>query len=167
MRQVVFLLFLWVAIPFSAYLLNMQQLAASPQVLAAEDSRDITQLEQINQTRVSEGLSELHSDEELQRVTAIRAQEIVSSKRYQHERADGSIFTALLTPGGNPCENLQLQTSLSITQAVQAWLNSPAHKACLLSSGVREAALHVEFFDRIQMGNDGQHDVYVFVYIAR
>jgi len=124
-----------------------------------------TLLNSINTARLNSGLLALNYDDaELQQVTKVRAAEMVAGQYYSHKTASGGSFDDLL---GDyyACENLQLQPSNSVDEAVVAWLKSPPHRECLLSAKTSKAAVSVAKLNTASYGAE-QTDNYIFVFIA-
>ena len=89
----------------------------------------------VNQERAAAGLSPLTSDSELNKVAQMRAQELV--QKFDHTRPNGSgCFSALDEAGVSyfTCgENIAAGQS-SASGVMDSWMNSPGHKANILSS---------------------------------
>lgn len=104
---------------------------------AEEASSSMTEqvVELVNQERAAAGLSPLTSDSELNKVAQMRAQELV--QKFDHTRPNGSsCFSALDEAGVSyfTCgENIAAGQS-SASGVMDSWMNSPGHKANILSS---------------------------------
>ena len=88
----------------------------------------------INEQRVANGLNELTTVYSLSAVAQTRAQELTQS--YSHTRPDGtSCFTALTEAGIYYCSSGEnIAAGFSTPEAVvNAWMNSPRHRANILS----------------------------------
>lgn len=100
-------------------------------------------LELINQERKKKGIAELSFDAELQEAVNIRAEEL--TELFSHTRPDDSgCFTVLEEIGaehrGLKGENIAAgQTSPEA--AVKSWMNSPGHKANILTKGYKRSAI--------------------------
>jgi len=130
------------------------------------DSVGDKQLETINKVRIASGSTQLQFDVEIDSVARQRTTEMVSEQYYAHERKDGTYFDNLFsTAKKHSCENLQLQTGNSIEKAVQAWIDSPSHKKCLLSPSLSKAAVSVTEFMPGSGGTTNQK-TYLFAFIA-
>ena len=99
----------------------------------------------INQERKNAGLSALTVDYELQRVARIKAQDMVNNSYFSHNSPTyGSPFDMMnsfkisyRTAGENIAGNS------SNSGAVNAWMNSPGHKANILNSSFTHTGLGV------------------------
>jgi uncharacterized protein YkwD len=117
----------------------------------------------INSLRVEWGLPALQSDGDLKNVADSRSSEMSSSFTYSHVRPDGGDYSDLLSSSSNEvfsCENLQLQSSQSVVEAVDTWLKSPSHEICLMNPRTTRAALSIEKF------GDAEMTSWLFVFIA-
>lgn len=89
----------------------------------------------VNKERRSQGLSALSLSSEAQQAARVRAKEIVSS--FSHTRPNGtSCFTVLNEIGAkytSAGENIA-KGQKTPEQVVEAWMNSPSHRANILSS---------------------------------
>ena len=89
----------------------------------------------VNKERRSQGLSALSLSAESQQAARVRAKEIVSS--FSHTRPNGtSCFTVLNEIGAkytSAGENIA-KGQKTPEQVVEAWMNSPSHRANILSS---------------------------------
>lgn len=99
----------------------------------------------INQQRINNGLSALKMDSEVQRVARIKAQDMVNNNYFSHTSPTyGSPFDMLKsfkisykTAGENIAGNS------SNRGAVNAWMNSPGHKANILNSSFNYTGIGV------------------------
>lgn len=99
----------------------------------------------INQQRASQGLSVLKVDTEVQRVAKIKAQDMVDRNYFSHNSPTyGSPFDMLnrfkvsyKTAGENIAGNA------SNSEAVNAWMNSPGHKANILNNSYNYTGIGV------------------------
>jgi uncharacterized protein YkwD/uncharacterized protein YjdB len=106
-----------------------------------------------NGERVQMGLPELASSEPLTRAAAVRAKELPAS--FSHDRPDGrSCFTAYDEQGvryGAAGENIAMGY-VTAASVVEGWMNSPGHRANLLSWDFGRLGVGVEL--------DAQGNVY-------
>lgn len=117
---------------------NVKSSKADPAVLVEE----VTEL--VNKERSSAGKSALKSDAELNRLAAIRAQELVSL--FSHSRPDGrdcfSVFSdnnySVMAAG----ENIAMCTADS-ELVMEMWMNSPGHKGNILSGSYSKIGVGV------------------------
>lgn len=98
----------------------------------------------VNAERAAEGIAALTLDQSLVAGAQIRAVEIVTS--FSHTRPDGTTcFTALSGTGAvyqRAAENIAIgQTTPA--QAVQAWMDSPSHRAALMSADYTRTGIGV------------------------
>lgn len=116
----------------------------------------------INQQRKNAGLSVLAIDNELQRVARIKAQEMVDKNYFSHTSPTyGSPFDMMnsfkisyRTAGENIAGNS------SNSGAVNAWMNSPGHKANILNASFTHTGLGV-------VSSPKYGKVYVQMFIGR
>ena len=107
------------------------------------DEKEVFNL--INQQRANNGLAALKVDEEVQRVARIKAEDMVQNNYFSHTSPTyGSPFDMLKsfkisykTAGENIAGNS------SNTGAVNAWMNSPGHKANILNSSFNYTGIGV------------------------
>ena len=99
----------------------------------------------INQQRTNNGLSALKIDNEVQRVARIKAQDLVDNNYFDHNSPTyGTPFQMLKSFGityKSAGENIAGNSSNSA--AVNAWMNSPGHKANILNSNYNYTGLAV------------------------
>lgn len=99
-------------------------------------SEEIELLKLINAQRTQNGLSELKFDAELQRVTRIKAQDLVDNNYFSHNSPTyGSPFEMMKSFGITykaAGENIAGNSSLQ--GAVTAWMNSEGHRENILSN---------------------------------
>lgn len=92
----------------------------------------------VNAERMNAGLPELKPSRILAEVAELRAADMQRNSYYAHESPEGLYYYDLLTGsdyGNNySCENLDLRFDTNAGRYVSDWLNSPAHKKCLLST---------------------------------
>lgn len=88
----------------------------------------------VNAERAKYGLSALKADSRVQQAAQVRAKETVQS--FSHTRPNGSSFSTALTEAGvsytRSGENIAYGQSTP-QQVVQAWMNSPGHRANILN----------------------------------
>lgn len=99
----------------------------------------------INQQRQNQGLSALKVDAELQRVARIKAQDMVDNNYFSHTSPIyGSPFDMLKSfkvSYKTAAENIAGNSSNSA--AVNAWMNSPGHKANILNGSYQYTGIGV------------------------
>jgi uncharacterized protein YkwD len=136
--------------------------ASTTGVLAASTETHPTLIE-INAARATNNLSPIQFSTAIKSVAATRTSEMSKNYQYSHTRSDGTDYSALLERQDYSfsCENLQLQETSSINDAVASWLQSDSHRNCLLRQDIVSAALSVERF-----GTDHDVRLYVLVFIA-
>lgn len=113
---------------------NTQGNATNSTLELTEDEKEVFNL--INQERQKAGLTALKMDEEVQNVARIKAKDMVDSNYFSHTSPIyGSPFEMLKNfkinykaAGENIAGNSTNQ------KAVEAWMNSPGHKANILST---------------------------------
>lgn len=109
----------------------------------SSDEQEVFNL--INQQRANNGLADLKIDNEVQRVARIKAQDMVTNNYFSHTSPTyGSPFDMLKsfkisykTAGENIAGNS------SNSAAVNAWMNSPGHKANILNSSFNYTGIGV------------------------
>ena len=103
-------------------------------VTESEYAAEVVRL--VNEERAKHGLNPLKTDSVVQTGAQIRAQEIVST--FSHDRPNGSsCFTALQQVGASYSsagENIAYGQKTP-AEVVNAWMNSPGHRANILNSG--------------------------------
>ena len=107
------------------------------------DEKEVFNL--INQQRAANGLSALKIDEEVQRVARIKAQDMVNNNYFAHNSPTyGTPFQMLNSfkiSYRSAGENIAGNSSNSA--AVNAWMNSPGHKANILNSSYNYTGIGV------------------------
>ncbi|MDL2271519.1 CAP domain-containing protein [Desulfovibrio sp. OttesenSCG-928-I05] len=97
--------------------------------------RDVLRLTNVH--RAANGLPALAGDTRLDAVAAVRAEEVLRS--FSHTRPDGSEWTVLLDKHSIPwranAENIAAGQK-NAEAVVEAWMNSPGHRANILSKNV-------------------------------
>jgi uncharacterized protein YkwD len=146
-----------------------------PQVLGSVTAEINTEqtniLNQINSIRRSAGVNELEYSAQLEELALYRVDDMVTNGYYSHKSPDGLNFASKLKDMGinapNSCENLQLQIGDNISNAITAWINSPAHYRCLTDNRMSRVgmsyALHSE---DVKSQDDQLQRMYVFALIA-
>lgn len=96
----------------------------------------------INAERVKAGLPELEIDSELMAIAAVRAEEISELYDIEHYRPDGRYFDSVFDDygyaykSGHRTENIDASRATANQVVVESWMNSPNHKANILSKVV-------------------------------
>ena len=98
----------------------------------------------VNEERVKNGLKELSWGTTCEAGASIRARELMAS--YSHTRPDGSSWETVCPipedTGGNSGENLMAgNAAVSPATTVQAWMNSPDHRANILNPAFTKLAV--------------------------
>jgi uncharacterized protein YkwD len=143
-----------------------------PQVLAASTAVEPSDsmLEAVNAFRQQNGLNILQMSSELKQLTTFRVSDMVASQYYSHRSRDGTSYADIirdfLPSSVSSCENLQLQNSDDINQAVLAWSKSLSHKECLLNSKLNVGAVSVAHFDDVSNSSDDSEASFVFTFIG-
>jgi uncharacterized protein YkwD len=106
-----------------------------------------------NQIRASKGLPTLHDNAKLRKAAAGHSDDMVTEGYFDHTAPDGDTFVdrilsaryAKQTDGWSLGENLAWGTGSFATPrgAVQAWMESPGHKANILKRSYREMGVGV------------------------
>lgn len=173
MRMLVFLVTSFIGV-LLAFVVNTAQITSSQgntAVLAARSTQAPLNaqlineiIREINEERVSRNVQRLRTTSELETASTIRAEEIARTNTYSHKRPNGTTFSNLLNKQvGGSCENLQLQSTDSVKEAVASWLGSEAHKRCLLNPALRDAGATVKLMPSLSIDNT---QYYVFVFIG-
>ena len=101
----------------------------------------------VNQTRSANNVSTLIRSPELDAIAEARAQDMKSRVYYAHKSPDGRYFNNLMDEKQLPytfaCENLNINETTDPDYFVKSWLNSPAHKDCMLRNGHTKAGYAV------------------------
>lgn len=105
-------------------------------------------LNEINKQRSDAGLPVLQPNNVLTEEAKRRAIDMQENEYYAHEEpSTGKVFSDSLKERGivytYACENLNLSFSSQAHLTVRDWLNSPAHKRCLLQEYGRDVGLAV------------------------
>ena len=105
----------------------------------------------MNAMRENAGMPRLREQEQLTRASTAHSQDMVEKKYFAHDSQDGRDLVARLTAGGYIVEDQQWVVgenlawgsgALATPRAlVNAWMNSPPHRANLLSADFQEVGL--------------------------
>jgi uncharacterized protein YkwD len=129
--------------------------AATSQRVTIDRALDVSVLQRVNEVRGENGLPPLRLNVSLSRAAAAHTREMVASGYFGHQSTDGSPFWKRVErfyrskgfARWSVGENLVWGSPvLSSDDAVQSWLESPEHRANLLSPNWTEiglAATHV------------------------
>ncbi len=100
--------------------------------ILSEEEQEILNL--INKERKQNGLDELQAYSGLQRVAKLKAEDIVNNKYFSHTSPTfGSTFEMLKQEGVRyKCAGENLAGNETSVKAVNAWMNSPAHRDNIL-----------------------------------
>ena len=102
----------------------------TPPTTATNEGNQVFQL--VNQRRIENGLTELTYRNDIQDAANIRANEIIST--FSHTRPDGSsCFTSVNVNYYAIGENIA-SGQKSAAEVMNAWMNSPGHRANILST---------------------------------
>jgi uncharacterized protein YkwD len=112
---------------------------------------------EINSARKGSGLPSLVEDSRLNKLAQIRAQDMVTQGYYAHKSPQQLTFVNYLPDVGlsdktYSCENLLMTQSKDPINAVNEWLNSPSHAACMKDKIVTRIGVYSLDFDQ----NTGQ-----------
>jgi uncharacterized protein YkwD len=99
---------------------------------AADPQRDA--IDHLNQIRQANGLAQLRTSESLHRSSSRYAKHMIESDYFGH-----ASHIAASSAFGRVGETLELQNGWSVDPAstISAWMNSPGHRAVLMSSAYR------------------------------
>lgn len=119
-------------------------------------------LQQMNAQRTARRLPALRRLAVLNRPARAQSAFMAASGAFQHEGADGAQFWVRLVKAGYPrtramAENIAMVSGCDATtaaQIVQLWMESPGHRANLLSRQMRNTGIGV-------VATDGCEEVYV------
>ena len=102
---------------------------------------------ELNQTRQRYNLPVIDYNTKLQASACYKADEILANDNFNHDNADGTKtwvhFDRARYPGTTRAENLAKNYSTT-KEMIQAWLDSPSHRANLLSDKYTEQGLCVK-----------------------
>lgn len=104
----------------------------APEVNPEQMAQEVFRLTNIERAKV--GVAPLQYHAKLQQAAMIRAKEI--SILFSHGRPDGSVYTTAFSEAGVGCPDSENMGKGAFTaeQIVRAWMNSPGHRANMLSS---------------------------------
>lgn len=104
----------------------------APEVNPEQMAQEVFRLTNIERAKV--GVAPLQYNAKLQQAAMVRAREI--SILFSHGRPDGSVYTTAFSEAGVGCPDSENMGKGAFTaeQIVRAWMNSPGHKANMLSS---------------------------------
>jgi uncharacterized protein YkwD len=146
-----------------------------PQVLSSVSSQinpeQTAILNEINKIRRNSGVQELIYSEQLEEITLDRVADMASRGYYSHTSPDGLTYASKLKELGvyapNSCENLQLQTNGSISDAFSAWVDSPAHYRCLVDSRMTRLGMSYSLHaNGVVSSANKKQQMYVFALIV-
>ena len=150
-------------------------LARQPQVLAAAvetvDKAEMSILDKINKVRVESGSKELTYSTAMKKLTTDRVSDMATRQYYSHKNPDGYTFAQTIhdydSASDSSCENLQLQIGDSWQEAVDAWINSPAHHRCLTDPNLTRGAGSMIAYDEVNYDkSSGDEQMFVFAFVA-
>jgi len=107
-------------------------------------------LNRLNTTRVAHGLRPLSLSHDLQRAAAVHSRSMLDGGFFEHNSPDGSPFVARLKrfyhvagySGWSVGENLLFSSAkIDAPAAIEAWLDSPAHRKNMLNTDWREVGI--------------------------
>src|SRR4051812_27692522 len=111
----------------------------------------------VNQERTSRGLKALKANRRLAKAAALHARDMVARGYFSHDSASGGSFVDRIRHAGYVAprvfpslgEDLAWGSGTLGTprQIVASWMNSPGHRANILSHRFREAGMGVAFGD--------------------
>src|SRR4051812_37738387 len=118
----------------------------------------------VNQERTSRGLKPLKANRRLAKAAAAHARDMVAKNYFSHDSANGADFVDRIRKAGYVAprvfpslgEDLAWGSGTLGTprEIVDSWMNSPGHRANILSRKFREAGMGVAFGDP-GAGEDG------------
>lgn len=147
----------------------------TPQVLAttsvAIDPNQDIMINQINALRNGAGVLGLSYSSELKSLTDFRVQDMNDRDYYSHKTPEGYTYTNYMNEyditSTYSCENLQLQSGSNLSEAVEAWHNSPAHYRCLVNPRVSKVAISYAVHGDVMYDSNNQpRQMYIFAFIA-
>jgi uncharacterized protein YkwD len=123
-------------------------------------------LQELNQARLASGLEPLRAVRSLRRAAASHAQSMATRGYFSHYSPDGSSPSSRIArtyDGSRVGETLLWRSgSLLAKQALALWLDSPPHRAVLMSAQFDEIGLAV-VYAQAAPGAFGGHDVTIVV----
>jgi len=126
----------------------------------------------VNAERTKAGLPALVESGRLDKAAQAKTDDEVARQYFSHESPDGKgNYNVLITEAGYPYsyagENLAVKYD-SFEEAVEAWINSPTHRANILKAGYKETGIGISIGDYTYTDERGKvqvvHDV---TYIAQ
>ncbi len=114
----------------------------SSSVISARDVIQFTNIE-----RTSRGLAALGENAMLDQAALKKAKDILKRQYFAHVAPGGETMSMIVTEGGYQYlvvgENLALGNFASSSALVQAWMNSPGHRANILNGSYREIGVGI------------------------
>lgn len=145
---------------------------SSPQVLGVTSTQEPidSMLGVINDYRIQNGLEALQMSPEIKELANYRVSDMVSDQYYAHTSPENLTYADIISnyveDSTVSCENLQLQNSELVQEAVAAWMKSASHKKCLLNPKLTRGAIASSYYDEISNRFDSNSATYVFVFIG-
>lgn len=117
--------------------------ATTENVVLSDEEREILDL--INEERIEYGLEKLEACEELQKVAKLKAEDLVNNSYFSHTSPTyGTPFEMLKSQGVvYTVAGENLAGNETGPRAVNAWMNSPAHKENILDSDYKYTGISV------------------------
>lgn len=126
----------------------------------------------VNAERAKVGLEPLVESGRLDKAAQAKTDDEVAKQYFSHESPDGNgNYTVLIADAGYPYsyagENLAVKYD-NFEQAVEAWINSPTHRANILKPAYKETGIGISIGDYTYTDEDGKtHTVHDVTYIAQ
>ena len=135
---------------YNANSMNVSAVSEGDEEMLSEYAQRV--LEITNAERVKEGLSPLNSDDDLNELSEMRADELTET--YSHERPDGTMCNTILAEFGistqNYGENIAY-TSLGYSDqpatVADSWINSEGHRENILNESYTNIGIGVAYLD--------------------
>ena len=105
---------------------------------------NISFLNEINEERIAAGLAPMSWSADLENAAAVRACEL--PRKMSHRRPDGSWWytvNASVVYGENLCRVTDYEKVPSADYVTQLWMNSPSHRAVIMSPNITTVAVCV------------------------
>ena len=106
-------------------------------------------IEETNKQRVLEGLPPLSTNDKLNQSSGIKVEDMILLQYFEHNSPNGDGVSDLGTKVGYQYvvmgENLALGNFSNAKDIVDAWMNSPGHRANILSSKYQEIGVSVKY----------------------
>jgi uncharacterized protein YkwD len=134
--------------PLSTSIGGCAKAHAQPSRLSARAAR-AAMLCAINATRAANGLRALGGERHLRKAAHGHARDMVRHRYFAHQRAGGPSFGTRLRKAGwhgraaGEAIAWGCGTSATVASTVRAWLNSPPHRAILLSGSYHRAGIGI------------------------